>query len=74
MPMAEEASQTDNFREKFLALKKIFVRQSLVVRTILSDVRQFEVVCREKLNFQFSGMVDRRYNNYIWHQVLLWSC
>jgi hypothetical protein len=54
-----------------LALKKIFVRQSLVVRTILSDVRQFEVVCREKLNFQFSGMVDRRYNNYIWHQVLL---
>jgi hypothetical protein len=41
--------------DKFLALKKIFVRKALVVGGLFSPARAFVDVCQEKLKFRFSG-------------------
>ena len=58
MSLNEEASQSEianNLRDKFFALKKIFIKKNLTVSTFFTDVRQFQSICRQSLNFEFIG-------------------
>lgn len=53
---SETESQSEvenNFRDKIIALKKIFVRKSVAVRSLFTNVQLFLDICTEKLNFTF---------------------
>ena len=46
----------DESEEKFLALKKVFVRRNFVVKTLFRDADvTFKTICLEKLGFEFRG-------------------
>ena len=69
MSLVQDSSQSqssNNLRDKFLALKKIFRRKFLVVRTVFADVQSFLDVCRLKLQFQFVGNQLLLYKGLQW--------